>query len=302
MTDISRFPLNSAEHEQEVTNLLCLVGSQVHRRRKELGLPRRVLSEISGVSPRYIAQIEAGEGNISIALLQRVALAMNCGIKDLLGHRPSDVKGIAALFHAADETTQGAEMRQLTTPSTSHQKAARICLIGLRGAGKSTLGARISETLDAPFVELNKEIEEQCGMPLGEVMALYGQEGYRGLESRALERVIAKHERVILAVGGGLVEEAKTYATLLAHFHTIWIRTSPQEHMSRVRDQGDERPMAGNPQAMDQLKSILAAREILYARSDAQINTSGKRVGVSEKELADLIQENGYLNTQPVEV
>jgi XRE family aerobic/anaerobic benzoate catabolism transcriptional regulator len=138
-----------------------------------------------------------------------------------------------------------------------------------------------------PFVELHREIEEQSGMPVGEVMALYGLEGYRRLERQALERVVATHDCLVLAVAGGIVSEPETFGFLLRNFHTIWLKATPDEHMSRVRAQGDERPMAGNPKAMEELKSILTSREGLYAKAEAMVNTSGKTV---EKSLIDVVK------------
>jgi XRE family aerobic/anaerobic benzoate catabolism transcriptional regulator len=151
------------------------------------------------------------------------------------------------------------------------------------------------KALGLPFVELNREIEAQAGMPVDEVMALYGQEGYRRLESQAVNAIIARHDRVILAVAGGIVVEPETYNTLLGHFHTIWVKTSPDEHMARVRAQGDERPMAGNPEAMEQLKSILTSRESLYERAIAQLDTSGRTVDASLEHLLDIIRDRQFL-------
>jgi len=171
----------------------------------------------------------------------------------------------------------------------------RICLVGLRGAGKSTLGALAGDALGLPFVELNKEIEDQSGMPVGEVMALYGQEGYRRLEAQAVTRMVETHDALILAVAGGIVSDPEAYSQLLAHFHTVWVRTSPDEHMARVRAQGDERPMAGNPEAMEQLKSILTEREELYARAEAHLDTSGKTTDQSLADLISLIDARRFL-------
>ncbi len=139
-------------------------------------------------------------------------------------------------------------------------------------------------------MELNSEIEAQAGMPVAEVMALYDQEGYRKLEARALDRIVATRETLVLAVAGGIVTEPETFKTLLGHFHTIWLKTSPEEHMSRVGQQGDERPMAGNPEAMEQLKSILTSREALYEQAPARLDTSGKTAGQSLAELLAIIE------------
>jgi XRE family aerobic/anaerobic benzoate catabolism transcriptional regulator len=162
--------------------------------------------------------------------------------------------------------------------------------VGLRGAGKSTLGEMLGRRLGLSFIELNREIEEQSGMPVNEIMALYGQEGYRRLERQALERIVAVSDALVLAVAGGIVSEPETYGYLLRNFHTVWLKAAPEEHMQRVRAQGDERPMAGNPKAMDELKSILTSREALYARAEAMINTTGKPPNESLRELLEVVQ------------
>ncbi|MBL4768693.1 MAG: helix-turn-helix transcriptional regulator [Rhodobacteraceae bacterium] len=282
-----------------VAELIMRVGERVRKARERKGIPRRVLSEVSGVSPRYLAQLEAGEGNISIGLLQRVASALDHRIEWLMGEDDpwmSDVVRVADLFRGATADVQRAVIRTLSPEPIATMRAHRVCLVGLRGAGKSTLGTLVGKALGIPFVELNSEIEEQSGMPVEEVIALYGQEGYRNLEAQALGRVIATHESMILAVAGGIVAEPETYSTLLGHFHTIWLKTSPGEHMMRVRAQGDERPMAGNPEAMEQLKSILTSREALYQQAEAQLDTSGLTVDQSLARMLTLIEEHRFLD------
>lgn len=281
-----------------VALLIRRVGERVRKARERKGIPRRVLSEMSGVSPRYLAQLEAGEGNISIGLLQRVAIALDHRIEWLTGEDDpwnSDSLRVADLFRTASADIQQKVLQTLSPEPIEARRAHRICLVGLRGAGKSTLGALAGDALNIPFVELNREIEEQSGMPVAEVLALYGQEGYRNLEAQAIDRVIATYDTMILAVAGGIVADPDTYNSLLNNFHTIWVKTSPQEHMSRVRAQGDERPMADNPEAMEQLKSILTSREVLYEKALAQLETSNKPKEVSLGELLSVIQERGFL-------
>ncbi len=284
--------------ESEVLELMQRVGSRVRKAREMIGLPRRVVSEKSGVSPRYLAQLEAGEGNISIGLLMRVASALDYRIEWFVGEDDpwtSEALRIADLFRSATADRRRKAMEALSATTPGQLRARRICLIGLRGAGKSTLGAMAGQMLQVPFLELNNEIEEHAGMPVGEVVALYGQEGYRKLETQALSRIIATHDTLVLAAAGGIVSEPGTFNTLLEHFHTIWIKASPEEHMSRVRRQGDTRPMAGNPEAMEQLRSILKSREALYERAVAQLDTSGKPLQTSAEELVKLIREEGFL-------
>ncbi|THD76549.1 helix-turn-helix domain-containing protein [Thalassobius vesicularis] len=284
--------------EEEVRALIVRVGERVRKARERKGIPRRVLSEISGVSPRYLAQLEAGEGNISIGLLQRVAIALDHRIEWLMTEDDpwnSEVLQVAELYRSANTETRQRVTRLLRPESAQEMRAHRICLIGLRGAGKSTLGIRAGERLNIPFVELNREIEEQSGMPVNEVMALYGQEGYRKLEAQAVSRVIQTHDTMILAVAGGIVAAPDTYTTLLNRFHTIWVKASPSEHMDRVRAQGDTRPMAGNPEAMKELKSILTSRETLYEKALVSLDTSGKSMDQSLEELLRLIQDHKFL-------
>ncbi len=284
--------------DRAVSDLMARVGRRVRRARKRMGIARRRLSEISGVSPRYLAQIEAGEGNMSIALLQRVALALECRIDWLISPDDAgngDALRIAELFRAAPAEVQRQILDALSTHSAGTARAGRICLIGLRGAGKSTLGKLAGAALRVPFLELNREIEAQSGMAGDEVIALYGPEGYRKLEAQAVEHVIATHDRIVLAVAGGIVENGDTYGALLNRCHTIWVRTSPDEHMARVRAQGDERPMAGNPEAMEQLKTILRARDVQYNRADAQLQTSGQTVERSLTGLLRIVRERRFL-------
>lgn len=280
----------------DVDDLLTRLGHNVRTARTAQRMPRRVLSDLSSVSPRYLAQLESGQGNISIGLLHRVAQAMGLSLMELLGDEKSQEESrLVDLFRNADDNTRAGVMHRLELSAPAADRAQRICLIGLRGAGKSTLGRAAGKTLGVPFVELNKDIELKAGMPIGEIMALYGADGYRQLEAEAVRRVAGRHNRLILAVAGGIVSEPETYATLLARYHTIWIKASPDEHMNRVRAQGDMRPMRGQPEAMAQLRALLEDRQASYDRSDASLDTSGKSVEASHAELLALIKERGFL-------
>lgn len=287
-----------SDDEAIVAALMEQVGDRVRKARERKGIPRRLLSEKSGVSPRYLAQLESGQGNISISLLKRVAIALDHRIEWFVGADDpwtSDVMRVAELFRRADRATRDNVLQLLNAETDQSRRAQRICLVGLRGAGKSTLGKLAGKRLGLPFVELNEEIERHVGMPISEIMALYGQEGYRRLEADALDRVIETFDRTLLAVAGGVVAEPETYNKLLGHFHTIWIKASPQEHMDRVLAQGDVRPMAGNPEAMAQLKSILTSREVLYERACYQLDTSELPLEQSLKQLVDLVKYNGLM-------
>lgn len=275
-----------------------LVGERVRMARARKGISRKALSESSGVSQRYLAQLEGGQGNISIALLKRIAQALDHRLEWLVGEDDpwsSEVVRMASLFRVATNEQKRRVLGILDPENASLQRGRRIALIGLRGAGKSTLGRLSAARLGIPFVELNVEIEATSGMPVNDLMALYGQEGYRRLERQSVERIAATHEMLVLAVAGGIVSEPDTFNYLVRHFHTIWLKARPEEHMGRVRKQGDTRPMAGNPAAMDELKTILTSRESLYARSEAQVDTSGKSVEESLADLLATIEREGFL-------
>ncbi|EEE35804.1 regulator of the anaerobic catobolism of benzoate BzdR [Rhodobacteraceae bacterium KLH11] len=289
-----------SEMERAISALMIQVGTRVRNARERKGISRRILSESSGVSQRYLAQLEAGTGNISIGLLKRVAHSLDHKIEWFVGEEDpwnSTSLRVAELFSMADSETREVVLQALAKGGTQSGHAERICLIGLRGAGKSTLGRLAAEKLDVPFLELNKEIALHGGMPIDEILALYGPEGYRTLEASSLDRVIENHDRVILAVAGGIVSEPETFNKLLSNFHTIWLKATPQEHMDRVRAQGDERPMAGNADAMEQLKSLLASREALYARASIMLDTSNCALDDSLKELISTIVSNHLLDS-----
>lgn len=290
---------NEAMSDSEATtHFLRLVGERVRLSRTRMGLSRKTLSECSGVSQRYLAQLEAGEGNISIALLRRISEALNHRIEWLVTEDDpwtSDIATVTSLFRLATKA-QRDKVIKILNPESKARRANRVALIGLRGAGKSTLGRKAASTLNVPFLELNEEVELISGMPVNEIIALYGQEGYRHLERQAAERVVASYDAILLAAAGGIVSNPATFQYLLRHFHTVWLRARPEEHMSRVRAQGDTRPMAGNPEAMNELQAILRSRESLYASADVSIDTSGKSESESLSELLVSLQRGIMLN------
>jgi len=287
MSDITEAE-SSSENEDPVNVFVAKVGHRVRQARQQKAISRQALSELSGLSQRYLAQLESGKGNISIALLYKVAAALGHTPDWLLGEDdPWDIEisEFVENFRAASSSQRSQALRILTPNGKKRKKKKKICLIGLRGAGKTTLGQLLSNELAFEFFELNKAIEELSGMAVGEVIALYGQEGFRRLERQALDAMIDIDQDIVLAVGGGIVSEPETFARLRREFYTIWLKAAPEEHMQRVRDQGDERPMAGNPKAMAELKSILTSRETLYAQANATVNTSKKSLAESKDDL-----------------
>ena len=271
---------------------LARLGERVRAARKNLKMSRQDLAVTSGVSMRYLAQLETGTGNASVIVLRQIAGATGVALEDLIADGEPDGLGLIA---AIRKSTAVERMHLMDALSEMRRgggdpRGARVALIGLRGAGKSTLGRAMGENLGVPFVELNGAIEAESGLSIPEVFSLYGDAGYRRLEKRCIEEIIAGHDRMILAVGGGIVGEAGNYDLLLGGFHTVWLRAAPEEHMARVRAQGDERPMAGKPRAMDELRGILQARDRLYAQADAQLSTSGKTVAESTASLAMVIE------------
>jgi XRE family transcriptional regulator, aerobic/anaerobic benzoate catabolism transcriptional regulator len=285
--------------EAKIQRLLKSVGERVRNARARMGISRRMLAEKSGVSQRYLAQLETGQGNISIALLLQIADALDFRIEWLIGEDDpwtSEIVSFTSLLRTATQT-QRERVRDILMPGNPRlQRAQRLAFIGLRGAGKSTLGRLAAAELGLPFKELNDDIQEASGMPAGEVMALYGPEGYRHLERQSLERIVAMHDRVVLAVAGGIVSQPDTFKYLLRNFHTIWLKAEPEEHMTRVRGQGDERPMAGNPHAMGELRSILKSREILYAQAEAHVDTSKSTLKESLQAVLQTINMRGFLS------
>jgi XRE family transcriptional regulator, aerobic/anaerobic benzoate catabolism transcriptional regulator len=275
---------------------LKALGDRARRIRAQRGMTRRLLARDSGVSERYLAQLESGRGNVSILLLRQIARAMDVPVADLVLDGPERT----VEFAMAQQLLSGlapqelAEAYQLLARhfgrAEDNARAGRIALIGLRGAGKSTLGRIAAERLGMPFVELVRETATEAGTSLSEVFSLYGQGAYRRYERRALERVIATHPRAIIATGGSLVSEPATFATLLRACHTVWVKASPHEHMARVMAQGDMRPMKGNAEAMEDLKRILDGRHALYSKADAAIDTSGTEIDESAASLVRVIE------------
>src|SRR3989440_5114055 len=243
--------------QQQEAAYLARLGERVRAWRTERGMSRKHLALSSGVSERYLAQLEAGQGNISVLLLRKVARAMGVAVERLVRE---------------DDTVE-----------------KPIALIGLRGAGKSTLGAKLAASVSLPFVELDREVEKEAGAPLAEVFAMYGQDAFRRFERRALERVLAEQPRAVIATGGSLVTDPGTYELLLERCRCVWLKATAQEHMARVLAQGDTRPFKGRSAALDEIRKLLADRERLYGRAATVVDTSGKSVRQALAELKKVV-------------
>ena len=278
----------------EDTRFLVELGGRVRDLRERRGMSRKVLARASQVSERYLAQLETGNGNISVMRLRRVASARGVTVGEVLVPAANDSveRRLIRRFlerlplHRLEEVIFRL-MRDFGHEEASRRK--RIALIGLRGAGKSTLGAMLAGELELPLIELNREVARETGLPVSEVIALYGLPAYRRIERRVLERVTREHERAVIVAGGGIVADDEAFNLLLSNCYTIWLRALPEEHMARVLAQGDLRPMAGNDEAMEDLKRILAAREAMYGKADAVIDTSGDTPGESFAKLRDAV-------------
>jgi len=271
-----------SENPDSETGFLEQLGQRVRTMRALRGMSRKVLAKVSGISERYIAQLESGKGNVSIVLLRRVSNAIGAHLEDIIpASEPSpDWAVIRDLLRKATPTQIAQAKDVLAGQGVAAQRRtfAGIALIGLRGAGKSTLGKMLAKKIGWDFVELNKEVEAQNGLSVAEIIALYGQEGFRRMEQAALEQLLARKELMVLATGGGIVSEPLSFELILSSFYTIWVKAEPEEHMARVRRQGDLRPMADDRSAMAELRSILKSREPLYARASAVVDTSGLSV------------------------
>src|SRR5260370_28588884 len=253
-------------------------GKRVRQLRNVRGMTRKAVARESDVSERHLAQLEAGEGNVSIVLLRRIAAALGVSLLELFApevEEPAEKQMIQRfLERLPNHRLEDVVFRLMRDFSPGEKlRRKRIALIGLRGAGKSTLGSKLAIEMRVPFIELDGEIEKDTGMPLGEIFSLYGQSGYRAIEQRTLTRVLAEQECAVLSVGGGVVSEKETFDYLLSHCYTIWIKAQPEEHMSRVLEQGDFRAMAGNDRAMGDLRPILRAREPRHPTTGTELQT-----------------------------
>ena len=281
--------------------LVAELGARVRAWRARRGMTRKQLAADSGLSERFLADVESGKGNVSIFSLEAAAHALNITILDLLqdAPRPALARVHTLLGRLDDGQLDQAHgiLAQAFGMADAQGREQRIALVGLRGAGKTTLGAQLADKRGVPFVELDREIEREAGTSMNEILLLHGQAGYRRYERRALLRIAEEHaEGVVMTTGGSIVSERETFDLLQSHFYCVWVKASPEEHMSRVVAQGDMRPFntqgddgevsrSAMGEALEDIRRILASREALYARADAVVDTAARTVKQSLKDL-----------------
>ena len=273
------------------------LGERVRALRSRRGMTRKALAQLADVSERHLANLEYGVGNASILVLLQVAGALHCSLGELIGDITTSSPEwlmIRELLEQRDEATlqrvRVAVGEILGTGGGNTNTSSRIALVGLRGAGKSTLGQMLAEDLGFPFVELSREIEKFAGCSVAEIQALYGVNAYRRYERRALEEAIQIHSEAVIATPGGLVSDPATFNQLLAHCTTVWLKADAQDHMKRVLAQGDTRPMAASKEAMEDLKGILAGRAAFYAKAQLQVNTSAQPLALTFMDLREQVR------------
>ncbi|VVE30239.1 Shikimate kinase [Pandoraea iniqua] len=260
---------------------LASLAQRVRTLRAQRGMTRKQLAEQSGVSLPYLARVEAGTGNVSLTVLHKLADALNVAVETLVAERMAydgDLLMLVEYLRQQPPEALSRLRRQIVTPGAlgTPARGHRIALIGLRGAGKSALGPRLAASIGAPFIELDKEVEREAGIAIGEVITLYGQAAMRRIERQCIERIIAEHEHVVLATGGGIVSEAATYERVLRTFRTVWMKARPEVHFQRVMQQNDARiaTEALRKEALDHIHRMLDAREALYRLADVTVDTS----------------------------
>jgi XRE family aerobic/anaerobic benzoate catabolism transcriptional regulator len=277
------FPPDSAGTDAK-DPFLAALGERTRALRARRGLTRKGLAKAAEVSERHLANVEMGVGNASVQFLRQLAVALNCSLAELVGDETASSPEwlmIRELLRGRSEPelvqARAALAAMFGAPASQATRRGRIALIGLRGAGKSTLGRALAQAWKLPFVEINRSIEALAGCTLSEIHSLYGPAAYRRYEKRAMEETIQRFPRAVIATPGGIVSDPATFNLLLAHCYTVWVRATPEEHMGRVLAQGDTRPMAGNTgnaEAMNDLRRILESRAAFYSKADAVFDTS----------------------------
>jgi XRE family aerobic/anaerobic benzoate catabolism transcriptional regulator len=286
---------------------LAALGERTRALRLRRGLTRKGLARAADVSERHLANVEMGVGNASVQFLRQLATALDCSLAELVGDETASSPEwlmIRELLRGRSEPelaqARAAVAGLFGAPASAATRRQRVALIGLRGAGKSTLGRLLADAWQVPFVELNRSIEAVAGCSLAEIHSLYGPAAYRRYERRALEDALRRHPKAVVATPGGIVSDPATFSLLLAECYTVWVRASPEEHMGRVLAQGDTRPMAGhagNREAMNDLRRILESRAAFYAKADAVFETSGRSVEEAFAALREQLEDEGVVAT-----
>ncbi len=290
--------MNAPRPAEDRDPFLVSLGERARSLRARRGMTRRVLSQASGVSERHLANLELGVGNASVLVLRQIAQALGASLAELIGDEtassPEWILIRELLRGRSEEALRGARLAladHLGVRSELQSRSGRIALIGLRGAGKSTLGRMLAEDLQMPFVELNREVEQVAGCSLEEIHNLLGPAAYRRYELRALEETIQRYSEAVIATPGGIVSDAASFNMMLSHCFTVWLKATPEEHMGRVVAQGDLRPMSGNREAMEDLRRIIEGRAAFYSRADLQIDTSHRTLDEAFRALRTGITE-----------
>jgi XRE family aerobic/anaerobic benzoate catabolism transcriptional regulator len=295
----------TTENEQDSKATLAELGSRVRAWRARRGMTRKALAADSGLSERFLADVEGGKGNVSINSLEAAARALNITVIDLLQDAPRPALARTQGLLARLDDSQLDQAHSLLGSTFGLKDALgreqRVALIGLRGAGKSTLGALLAAERGVPFIELDREIEREAGTSMNEILLLHGQAGYRRYERRALLRIAEEYvQGVVMTTGGSIVSERETFDLLQSHFYCAWLKTSPEEHMARVVAQGDMRPFdttGASHDALEDIRRILASREALYARADAVVDTAARTLMQSMTDLKRAVPQTNQKET-----
>jgi XRE family aerobic/anaerobic benzoate catabolism transcriptional regulator len=295
---------DSAATTEDKNPYLIGLGQRVGALRARRGMTRKALATAAQVSERHLANMEYGLGNASVLVLLQVAKALQCTLAELLGDVSTsspDWLMIREMLEQCDAPTlhrvRIAIGELLGTGGAAHERSTRVALVGLRGAGKSTLGQMLAEDLGYPFVELSREIEKLAGCSVAEIQALYGTNAYRRYERRALEESIQIYPEAVIATPGGLVSDPASFSLLLAHCSTLWLQADPADHLRRVTAQGDLRPMAASKEALQDLKNILDGRQSFYSKAQFAVNTSAQDLEATFELLRATVR--GYLQIAP---
>ncbi|PUE13020.1 helix-turn-helix transcriptional regulator [Limnohabitans sp. T6-20] len=271
------------EPETKRNPFLEALGERVRTLRSRQGMTRRAVALAADVSERHLANLEYGTGNVSVLVLLQVAQALQCSLAELLGDVTTTspewllIRELLSKRSEADLRRARVQLSEMFGEGgNAQERKNRIALIGLRGAGKTSLGQRLADDMGFPFIELSREIEQFAGCQISEIHNLYGANAYRRYERRALEEAIQIYPEVVIATPGGLVSDSANFNLLLSHCTTVWLQADAADHMGRVAAQGDMRPMAASREAMEDLKRILEGRSAFYSKADLAINTSGR--------------------------